>query len=296
MKNSTTTLLMLLVFVTNLCADQKIRDSHKQAAKLAQHNTEFFTGSQSASEFDSSDTLTASVLTTNQTRSLPETAYGNPKTAKVKLTIYSAATCTHCAGYDNETVPKLMKLAKSGDLLLVLRPFIAHAPWDLLATQISWVKGRKKQHGLFRKFLLNQEKWLQPVIYDKEDKSEARAYIQKLSSALQMASKKTGLSVKEIKAKLLIPKDDPAGLLKVFAITDLGLNIEDIQKILEDKDFERQILLLTLDARDGDKLVNFTPAMYVQKHPQQPGQGVLQAENLEYDAVVTLIEEAKKNI
>ena len=180
--------------------------------------------------------------------------------------------------------------------MLVLRPFIAHAPWDLLATQMSWVKGRKHQHKLFGKFLRNQEKWLQPVIYNKEDPDESKAYMKKLSNALQMAAKKTDLSVRDIKAKLLISKDDPAGLLKIFAITDMGLNIDEIQKILEDKDFERQILLLTLDARDGDKLVNFTPAMYVQKHPQKPGQGVLQAENLEYDAVVTLIEEAKKNI
>ncbi|PIZ33715.1 MAG: hypothetical protein COY39_01970 [Alphaproteobacteria bacterium CG_4_10_14_0_8_um_filter_37_21] len=296
MKNSATTLLMLLVFVTNLCADQKIKNAHKHAAQLAQHNTEFFTGSQSVGNFDSSDTLTASVLTTNNAQSLPEVAYGNPKTAKVKLTIYSAATCTHCAGYDNDTVPQLMKLVKAGDLLLVLRPFIAHAPWDLLATQISWAKGYKHQHNLFGKFLRNHQKWLQPVIYNKDDKNEAKAYINKLNSALVAAAHKTGFSVQEIKAKLLIPEDDPAGLLKVFAITDLGLNIDDIQKVLEDKDFERKILMLTLDARDGDKLVNFTPAMYVQKHPQNPGQGVLQSENLEYDAVVTLIQEAKNNI
>jgi len=296
MQNSATTLFILLVFVTHLSADQQKTDSHQQAAKLAQHNTDFFTGAQPAGQFDSSDTLTASVLTTNNAQSLPEVVYGNPKTAKVKLTIYSAATCTHCAGYDNDTIPQLMKLVKKGDLLLVLRPFIAHAPWDLLATQISWVKGHKYQHKLFGQFLRNQDKWLQPVIYNKEDPAEYKAYIQKLNNALQIASEKTGLSVKEIKAKLLIPKDDPAGLLKIFAITDLGLNIDDIQKILEDKDFERKILLLTLDARDGDKLVGFTPAMYVQKHPQQKGQGVLQSENLEYDAVVTLIEEAKRNI
>jgi hypothetical protein len=133
-------------------------------------------------------------------------------------------------------------------------------------------------------------------MYNKDDAVESAAYMKKLSDALAVASKKTGITVEEIKAKLLIPKDDPAGLLKIFAITDLELSIDQIQKMCEDKDFERQILLLTLDARDGDKLVNFTPAIYVQKHPQQEGLGVLQSENLEYDAVATLIEEAKNNI
>lgn len=296
MKNSFFYFCLLLAGATNLSVADHTESSHKQAAQLAQHNTDFFTGPQSSGTFDSSDTLTASVLTTNTSKGLPEIVYGNPETAKVKLTIYSAATCAHCAGYDNETIPQLMKLVKSGDLLLVLRPFIAHSPWDLLATQISWVKGRAHQHELFGKFLRNQEKWLHPVIYNKEDAAESAAYMKKLSDALDVASKKTGIKVEEIKAKLLIPKDDPAGLLKVFALTDLGLNIDDIQKMFEDKDFERQILLLTLDARDGDKLVNFTPALYVQKHPQQGGLGVLQTENLEYDAVATLIEEAKNNI
>jgi protein-disulfide isomerase len=152
MKNNIFYFFLLLACATNLCVAENTVNAHKQAAKLAQHNTDFFTGPQSPSLFDSSDTLTASVLTTNTSKGLPETVYGNPETAKVKMTIYSAATCAYCAGYDSETIPQLMKLVKSGDLLLVLRPFIAHSPWDLLATQISWVKGREHQHALFGKF------------------------------------------------------------------------------------------------------------------------------------------------
>ena len=297
MKNSAFICLNLIVsFSTALFAEQKSQVSPKQAEVIAKHNTEFFTDSRSVNDYDYSDSLTASVLTTHNVQNLPETVYGDLKTAKVKLTIYSAATCAHCADYDNDTIPKLMKLVKAGDLLLVLRPFIAHAPWDLMATQISWVKGRDQQHKLFGKFLSNQDKWLQPVIYNKEDAQETKKYIKKLHVRLQEASKKTGVPVREIKAKLLISKDDPAGFLKLFAITDLGLDIDEVQKKLEDKDLERQILLMTLNARDGDKLVNFTPAMYVQKHPQKAEQGVLQSSNLEYEAVVNLIEEAKKNI
>lgn len=309
MKNSLFNFCLLFVCVTNLCIAEKVDTSHKQvedvqnvrkqAKKLAQHNTDFFTGVQPSNEFDFSDTLTAFVVTTNTANGLPEIVYGNPETAKVKMTVYSAATCTHCAAYDNEIIPQLMKLVQSGDLLLVLRPFIAHTPWDLVAAKISWVKGQENQHKLFGKILREQDKWLKPAMYE-ADSSKA-AYENQLNDALVVVSKKTGMTVEEIKAKLSIQNDDQAGLLKVFAITDLELNIDDIQKMFKDKDFEQKILSLTLDARNGDKLVNFTPAIYVQKRSKnvqessqkKNGLGVLQLENLEYDAVATLIEEVK---
>ncbi|MDP2194189.1 MAG: thioredoxin domain-containing protein [Alphaproteobacteria bacterium] len=196
-----------------------------------------------------------------------QVSFGDMKTAKVRLIIYSAATCKHCAEYHEVVVPKLMDYVKNGKLQLIFRTFVAHSPWDLLAAKISWIHGANKHHEYFTQMLNHQDFWLSPVAYNSEDPKEKQAYIDKLEEALVEAAAKINVKVSEIREKLDITQDDPAGFLKIFALTHLNLNIDELSENINDHALGHKILESTLTARDGDKTVNFTPAMYVETYP-----------------------------
>lgn len=240
------------------------------------------------------NTIMAQAATKPDNSNLPQKSFGNTN-AKVKITIYGASTCTHCAEYDKETLPHLIKYAEEGNILLTIRSFIAHLPWDLVGSKISWAHNEKEQYNLFSKILHGQDIWLKPLFEYKTDPDAQKKFTEtKIKEALEKAAHKLKKTQEEIKAVLMISADEPASLLKLFAITDLDLSLEELNKVLNDQDLEQKLLLVTLDARKDDgNLLDYTPAIYVQTNTGKQEQGVLQKVSLTYDDVVNLVAENK---
>ncbi|MBP9752925.1 MAG: thioredoxin domain-containing protein [Proteobacteria bacterium] len=225
---------------------------------------------------------------------VPEVVFGDLKNAKLKITIYSAPTCTHCAEYHKKDLPAVFELVKNKPVVIVMRTFIANLPWDLAAAKITWVYGKEKQHEIMEAFLKNQDKWLIPSAFNKHNDAEKKKYADLVQKTLNEVSLKVNISVDEIKKKLSINDDDVCALLKLFAISDLNINIDLLEKVLKDDKLQRDLLLMTLKAKDDQgKLLTFTPAIYVQKHPNQSEeQGHLQKDNLIAEQINKLLDEA----
>jgi hypothetical protein len=240
------------------------------------------------------ESLVASAIVNNKNGHLPEVIFGNFKNAFVKMTIYSSPTCTHCAEYHDQVMPELLKMCEAGDLVLVSRSFIANLRWDLIACKISWSRGLQYQFQFMSQILKDQKIWLLPAAHTNDE--EKSHYIAHLKETLISVSDQLKIPVEQLQSKLKITEDDPCGLLKLYALTHLKIDFELLIKVLNNEEMERDILRMTLGAKDDKgNLLNFTPAIYIQKHPAQSlEQGTLQARNLDVEAVQKLVAEAKK--
>lgn len=242
--------------------------------------------------------LIASATVHAHSNSILQVSFGDAQAAKIRLIIYSAATCKHCAEYHKTVVPQFMKYVQDGRLQLIFRTFVAHSPWDLLAAKISWIHGEKKHHEYFVEILNNQDLWLTPAIHNAENPTEKKEYIEKLEGLLVEAAGKMGIKVSEMREKLDITEGDPAGFLKIFALTHLHLNIDELSENINNNELGHNILKGTLTALDGDKVVNFTPAMYVETYPFDRNPPILEQANVTIDRLEKLIalSDEKKNI
>lgn len=242
------------------------------------------------------ESLIASAMTHHQNSHLPEVIFGNFQKAFVKMTIYSSPTCTHCAEYHHNVMPKLLKLCEENKLVLVLRSFVSNLKWDLVACKISWAKGPKYQFEFMSKILNDQNRWLIPAVYHESDAAERSRYIEQLEQTLQAVAKHLQFNPEELRNQLKIKEDDPCGLLKLYGLAVLGIELPVLIKALNSEEMERDILKMTLGAKDDHgNLLNFTPAIFIQKYPaQNMGQGSLQDRNLDVEAVEKLIIEAQK--
>jgi len=90
---------------------------------------------------------------------LPEVCMGEPK-APVLIIDYSSLTCSHCAGFYLNVIPKIEeKYIKPGTVRIVFRDF----PGDqvsLKAHQLAWSKGEIKYLDFMKLLYSTQEKWL----------------------------------------------------------------------------------------------------------------------------------------
>lgn len=242
------------------------------------------------------ESLVASATVNTQNNNLPEVIFGNFKKAFLKMTIYSSPTCTHCAEYHDQVMPELLKMCESGDLVLVCRSFIANLRWDLTACKISWSKGVQHQFQLMGQILKDQKIWLIPSVHTNNE--EKALYVNQLKEKLNIVSEQIKVPVEQLQSQLKITEDDPCGLLKLYALTSLQIEFDLLVKVLNNEEMERDILRMTLGAKDEKgNLLNFTPAIYIQKHPAQSlDQGTLQARNLEVEAVQKLVTEAKAEV
>lgn len=240
------------------------------------------------------ESLVASAMVNSKNDHIPEVIFGNFKKAFLKMTIYSSPTCTHCAEYHDQVMPDLLKMCESGDLVLVCRSFIANLRWDLIACKISWARGVQYQSQFMSQILKDQKIWLLPAAYSNDE--EKRIYITQLKETLIATSEQIKIPVDQIQSQLKITEDDPCGLLKLYALTFLKIDFNLLVTVLNNEEMERDILRMTLGAKDDKgNLLNFTPAIYIQKHPAHSlEQGTLQARNLEVEAIQKLVEEAKK--
>lgn len=234
---------------------------------IIQENQTYFTDpNYMVQRTEKSETLLATTLANNKVLSLKEITFGNPKTAKVRITMYSSPTCTHCAEFHEKDLAKLTERTKSGSLMLVMRTFIANLKYDLTACKITWALGESKQHELMDKMLKAQKEWLVPTL--QED------YPAKLEQKLQEVSQKLNMPADDLRLRLKIEtnkdKIDVCGLLKLYALTDLGVDLPTLEKNISDEALERELLQMSLNATESDgKYLSFTPAFYVQTDSQK---------------------------
>lgn len=90
---------------------------------------------------------------------LPEICMGNPK-APIVIIDYSSLTCTHCAHFHADTLPKIeANYIKPGYVRIIFRDF----PGDkvsIAAHQLAWSRGEMKYLDFMKLLYANQEKWL----------------------------------------------------------------------------------------------------------------------------------------
>ncbi|CAO5678374.1 MAG: hypothetical protein NEHIOOID_00907 [Holosporales bacterium] len=246
-------------------AENKNQNDSNEALNAVNDNLAYFTDPHQIASSKTSDVTQSLVATTlahdEKKLTLKETYFGNPQAAKVRITMYSSPTCTHCAEYHKSELPALMERVQSGKLYLVMRTFIGNLKYDLLACKITWAKGPQMQHELMEKLLMNQKEWLFPTLQPE--------YKETLAKKIDAVSAQLGITPDQLKARLKIEADDPCGLLKLFALTDLQFDLPLLEKNIADQDLERELLQMSLNAKESDgKYLTFTPAFYIQRDPK----------------------------
>lgn len=253
-------------------------------------NSSYFTDpNHLTSKSDPSDTLTATTLAHTKKVQWKETFFGNPRTAKIKVTMYSSPTCTHCAEYHEKELPALFERVKSGDLFLIMRSFVSNLKFDLAAIKITWAYGVKRQHEFMDRVLKAQKFWLVPALQND--------YPKMLEEKINQVSVKVGIDAQVLKEKLKITEGDPCGLLKLYALTNLNIDIASLEAVIKDEELEREILAMSLNAKESDgKYLTFTPAFYIQMDPNSLEQGHLQEHTPDMKALDQLINEKQQSM
>ncbi|CAO4838337.1 MAG: hypothetical protein CNLJKLNK_00050 [Holosporales bacterium] len=250
------------------------QNDSNEALNAVNDNLAYFTDPHQIAASKASDVTQSLVATTlahdDKKLTLKETYFGNPQTAKIRITMYSSPTCTHCAEYHKNELPALMERVNAGKLFLVMRTFIGNLKYDLLASKITWAKGPQMQHELMKKLLMNQKEWLFPALQPE--------YPETLEKKVNAVAAQLGVTPNDFKTRLKITADDPCGLLKLFALTDMQFDLPLLEKCIDDQDLERELLQMSLNAKEHDgKYLTFTPAFYIQRDPKNVlDQGVLE--------------------
>lgn len=256
-------LFFFVAFAFSLNAENAPENTNNEneALSMIKDNLSYFTDPSQIqpSQQDKTESLVATTLAhDNKKIALREIIFGNPQTANIRITMYSSPTCTHCAEYHKNELPALMQRVESGKLLLVMRTFIGNLKYDLLACKMTWVKGPQMQHELMEKILFNQKEWLFPTLQPD--------YKEILAKKVNHVANQVGTSPDDLKARLKITEDDPCGLLKLFALTDLKIELDVLEQNIVDQNLERELLQMSLNAKEPDgKYLTFTPAFYIQR-------------------------------
>lgn len=82
---------------------------------------------------------------------------GNPN-APLKLIEYGSLTCPHCAHFDRDGVPALLKYVRSGKLSYEMRNFVRD-PYDMAAAMITRCAGPRYFFPLTRQIFATQDQW-----------------------------------------------------------------------------------------------------------------------------------------
>lgn len=87
---------------------------------------------------------------------------GNPN-AKAKLIEIGSLGCPVCKKFDDEGVPHVMDLVKTGKLSWEFRPYLIHGPIDMAADLIARCNGTKTFFPLALAMYKDQESWMGKV-------------------------------------------------------------------------------------------------------------------------------------
>ena len=87
---------------------------------------------------------------------------GNPK-AKVKLVEIGSLGCPVCKKFDDEGVPHVIDMVKTGNLSWEFRPYLIHGPIDMAADLIARCNGAKTFFPLALAMYKDQESWMGKV-------------------------------------------------------------------------------------------------------------------------------------
>lgn len=87
---------------------------------------------------------------------------GNPN-AKVKLVEIGSLGCPVCKKFDDEGVPHVLDLVKTGNLSWEFRPYLIHGPIDMAADLIARCNGPKTFFPIALAMYKDQENWMGKV-------------------------------------------------------------------------------------------------------------------------------------
>jgi len=90
---------------------------------------------------------------------LPDITIGEAS-APITLIQYSAFSCSHCAEFHKDVLPKIEdKYVKTGEVRVILRDYPIDNP-SLRASQLAWCAGPLRYRDLFDTLLDKQRQWL----------------------------------------------------------------------------------------------------------------------------------------
>lgn len=147
---------------------------------------------------------------------------GNPD-AKVKLLEIASLGCPFCKRFEDEGVPEVLKLVKSGQLSWEFRPFIIHGPVDVAANLIARCNGPEGFFPMSAALYREQEKWMGRFAAAPEERV---ARLQSLPPTQAFAEAATLAGLQDIAAQNGLPSAkadqclrDPAAIDREVAVT-----------------------------------------------------------------------------
>lgn len=155
---------------------------------------------------------------------------GNPN-APLKLIEYGSLTCSHCAHFDRDGVPALLKYVKSGKLSYEMRNFVRD-PYDMAAAVISRCAGPRFFFPLTRQIFATQDQWtarfsgLSAAQYDQLESLQAMPKLARIASIAGFDTLAARYGVPPAKAKACLA--DSKALEKLTEIRRVGTEKYDL--------------------------------------------------------------------
>ena len=165
---------------------------------------------------------------------LPEISMGSSK-APVVVINYSSFTCTHCANFHTDVLPKIVEeYIKSGKVRIIFRDY----PGDQLsiqAHQLAWCKGELKYLNFSKAFYSTQDKWL-----TEKDPIKALKEIA-LKNGLTKEQIDACLKNQELLDKILQVRIDGQKKYKITATPTIIINAKIYPRTLSFKEFKEVV-------------------------------------------------------
>ncbi|MBL8677128.1 MAG: DsbA family protein [Alphaproteobacteria bacterium] len=165
---------------------------------------------------------------------LPEVSMGSAK-APVVVINYSSFTCTHCANFHTDVLPKVVEeYIKSGKVRIIFRDY----PGDQLsvqAHQLAWCQGELKYLNFSKVFYSTQDKWL-----TEKDPIKALKEIA-LKNGLTKEQIDACLKNQELLDKILQVRIDGQKKYKITATPTIIINAKIYPRTLSFKEFKEAV-------------------------------------------------------
>ena len=180
------------------------------------------------------------------------------KGCRVRVAAWLSPSCTHCADYFKNDIPKIIDPDKMPGFCLDLH-FLPHLYLlDMHVAILIWSQGPQKVMNNAALFFENQSKWLDPSVSrsnldDPDRQKDIERFIKEIS-------KDQSKNAAEINAYL--KPEDPALYIKMFALQTGKFSLEDLKKYLPKDSVNQKLsveLLRDLPRKD-DAVVKFSPA------------------------------------
>jgi len=211
------------------------------------------------------------------------------KNAPVKVVMYFEPICTHCADYEQNTLPKIEEeFIKTGKVCYIFRPLADFQKINLFAMKVMFFRGIDKAHMITKKIMGGQEEWLEPILnYNYKNKKSQ----EKMQAVFEEKAEEVANTLGITKAKLLTHIQPQANLancfIKLFVLKHKIITPEELEKLSEegtneDIDFKtKTVINAELARKDFGKSEIGVPSFVVNGKPlTEQGKLVLQFDQL----------------